>query len=416
VRDYVRFVTVQEGGRPVRKLTPPGEARGGPDVERAGDRVVVRSFPLARDVLRDEEGMHQGGFGVETLRRSQLRPPVLYLEGAEHRTQRRAVARYFTPKAVEGYRPMMAELSERLLASLRLDQSTDLSALSMRMAVEVAGQVVGLTNSSVPAMTRRLAAFFRDEPTVMPRSLPGAVRFVRTQAALLGFYLLDVKPAIRARRRRRRDDVISTTLDAGFSDLEVLTEAITYGAAGMVTTRELITVGAWHLMTDPALLERFRAASGPERTAIVEELLRLEPVVGHLLRRAQHAVTLEGANGPVEVRPGDLVDVDLRAVNADPAAAGPDGLSLCPGRPLGKGTQPSVMSLGDGHHRCPGGPIAVMETEVFLSALLRRDVVADGPPRVRWNPVTQGYDLDRLMVRLVGDAPLRPPSGAGSGA
>jgi hypothetical protein len=26
--------------------------------------------------------------------------------------------------------------------------------------------------------------------------------------------------------------------------------------------------------------------------------------------------------------------------------------------------------------------------------------VAAGPPRVRWNPVSQGYDLDRFMVRL----------------
>ena len=28
------------------------------------------------------------------------------------------------------------------------------------------------------------------------------------------------------------------------------------------------------------------------------------------------------------------------------------------------------------------------------------DIVADGPPRVRWNPVSQGYDLDHFMVRL----------------
>ena len=30
------------------------------------------------------------------------------------------------------------------------------------------------------------------------------------------------------------------------------------------------------------------------------------------------------------------------------------------------------------------------------------DLVAEGPPRVRWNPVSQGYDLDRFRVRLGG--------------
>jgi len=60
------------------------------------------------------------------------------------------------------------------------------------------------------------------------------------------------------------------------------------------------------------------------------------------------------------------------------------------------------MSFGDGNHKCPGGPLAIMETEIFVTNLLQRDVVADGPPRVRWNPVTQGYDLDAFLVRLRG--------------
>ena len=79
------------------------------------------------------------------------------------------------------------------------------------------------------------------------------------------------------------------------------------------------------------------------------------------------------------------------------------------------------MGFGDGHHKCPGGPIAIMETEIFLDALFRRDIVADGPPRVRWNPVSQGYDLDRFMLRLgsgrlASDDGVRPPSAAVPGA
>jgi cytochrome P450 len=84
--------------------------------------------------------------------------------------------------------------------------------------------------------------------------------------------------------------------------------------------------------------------------------------------------------------------VRLRVVNADPAAVGADGTSICPGRALPASVPTAVMSFGDGHHRCPGGPLAVMESEIFLSRLFSRDLVADHPPRVHWNPVSQGYD------------------------
>jgi cytochrome P450 len=52
------------------------------------------------------------------------------------------------------------------------------------------------------------------------------------------------------------------------------------------------------------------------------------------------------------------------------------------------------------HHRCPGGPLAILESDIFLHRLLARDLITDGPPRVRRNTVSQGYDLDRFMVRL----------------
>ena len=91
------------------------------------------------------------------------------------------------------------------------------------MAVEVVGRVVGLTHSSMPGMTRRLNTFFEGDPLsahVSWRTLP---RLVRTHTATARFYWLDVKPAIRAHRKDPRDDLVSATLEQGFSDLEILT-------------------------------------------------------------------------------------------------------------------------------------------------------------------------------------------------
>src|SRR5690606_32967299 len=126
----------------------------------------------------------------------------------------------------------------------------ELSSLAMRMAVEVAAQVVGLTDSRKPGMPGRIEAFIENGAARLswdPRQL---VRFVKMQKAVADYFTVDVKPAIAARRREPKDDVISYLISQGRSDQDVLIEAITYGAAGMVTTREFIAMAAWHLLDD----------------------------------------------------------------------------------------------------------------------------------------------------------------------
>jgi cytochrome P450 len=272
----------------------------------------------------------------------------------------------------------------------------------MRMAVEVVARVVGLTSSSRRGMSRRLGSFFARDPLASGSGPLARLRALMAGSATARFYWLDVKPAIRSRRRRPQEDVISQLLSEGFTDLDVLTECLTYGAAGMVTTRELICAAAWHLFDDDVLRARFRAADHAGREAILQETLRLEPVVGHLYRRLAAPLTLN-LDGMEQTLPaGALVDLDLRAVNVDETTAGMQAERLCPARPLPKAVPPALMGFGDGHHRCPGGPLAILEAAIFLGVLFEHDdVVADGPPRVAWNPVSQGYDLDRLMVRRV---------------
>jgi cytochrome P450 len=393
-----------------RKLVGPEDVAG-PDVEHrsdaAGDRWVVRSYQAAREVLRETESVRQAGFGAEQVERAgaRMRPPILYLEGAEHRTQRKATARFFAPKVIEGYREMIEELSEQLVARLRVDRPVDLTELSETTAVTVAARVVGLTSSRVPAMARRLDALFHGDSAARrdPRSV---LRSLDHRTALLRFFFLDVKPAIRARRRRPQEDVISQLLEQGFRDVDILTECVTYGAAGMATTREFITVAAWHLLDHPELLDRYRGAAVTERLGILEEILRLEPVIGHLRRRTTAAWTLATDQGAREVPAGTLVDLDVRAINADAAVAGADPTRVCPGRELPRSVPPTLMSFGDGHHKCPGGPLALMETEIFLSALFRREIVAAAPPVVTWNSLTQGYELRSFGITLA-----RPTAG-----
>ncbi|MFJ8108114.1 cytochrome P450 [Streptomyces sp. NPDC096132] len=383
----------------VRKVDR-GPGRPGCPVSRETDGSwVVRGYAAAREVLRSTDTV-QAGLGIETVEKlpRRIRRPVLYQDGPEHREQRRQTARFFTPRWVdEHYRPLMTRVAQEQVAVVRAAGTAQLSDLSFTMAIEVVRDIIGLTHSR-PGLKERLERFFPEEfgqPGLT--SARGLYWLVRQNANWLRIHLADVRPAIRAHRRRERDDLISHLLAEGCSGAEILGECLTYAAAGMVTTREFICVAAWHLFDDPGLLERYRAAQEPERLALLQEILRLEPVVGRLARRATASLTVGGT--PVEA--GELITVHVDETNADPAVVGGDPCRLRPGRELGLGPGAAGLAFGDGAHRCPGASVAVLEADVLLSRLFALDGLRmTGVPRVSFKDEIGGYEIRNLTVTV----------------
>lgn len=377
----------------------------GVPIERDANGVWhVRGFEEARTVLRSSE-TKQAGFKAELLERlpHRMQPPILYQEGKPHNQQRKQTARFFTPKVVsENYRQLMEKMADTLISTLQRRKKADLSQLSLRLAVRVAGQVVGLTNSRLPGMAKRLDAFFSDNTVDLHLSPRTLLHFVWNQSHMALFFLLDVKPAIEARKRAPQEDVISHLLERGATDSEILTECVTYAAAGMVTTREFISVAAWHLLEHPALRERYLVAPEAERYAMLHEILRLEPVVGHLYRRATADMRIESDGAEVVIPQGALIDIHIYGTNADESIVGAHRLAVCPERELnGDRVNLPLMSFGDGAHRCPGSYIAVQETDILLQRLLMLDGLRmEQAPAMHWNDLVTGYELRKFVIAL----------------
>jgi len=215
----------------------------------------------------------------------------------------------------------------------------------------------------------------------------------------------DVRPAIRARRRQPREDVISHLIAEGYTDADILVECVTYGTAGMVTTRELICMAAWHLLQNAPLRERYLVAGQPERFAILNEVIRLEPVVGHLYRRVTEPLDVSDGVRSWTIPAGHLVDVCIRPANTDPAAVGERPLDLCPRRTLPSGVNQAVLSFGDGAHKCPGQPLAILESDVLLRGLFARDPRILSDPELGWDDLIAGYTLRGFELELGGTKP-----------
>jgi cytochrome P450 len=386
-----------------RKKLMPASGLDGAAIERDAAGVwQVRSYEVARALLRESD-TKQAGFRAELVERfsSTGNAPILYQEGKAHQQQRKQTARFFTPKAVSSdYHELMETVAERLISGLRTAKRADLSALSLALAVRVAAEVVGLTNSRLPGIDKRLEAFFTGDATAFGWSPRALLRMLRTQARVAAFFYLDVRPAIVARRRTPREDVISHLIAQGYSDAEILTECITYGAAGMITTREFISIAAWHFLEQPELRTRYLAALEEERQQMLQEILRLEPVVGHLYRRATADITVESGGATITIPKGDLMDLHIHAVNADEGVVGAHPQEICPARELrAERVGPAVMGFGDGHHRCPGSYIAIQETDIFLRRLLALDGLhLVRPPTIAWNELVTGYELRDLRI------------------
>jgi cytochrome P450 len=359
----------------------------------------VQDYASARAMLRSGD-TRQAGFGAEHVKRMQgrMRLPVLFRDGPEHREHRRQTAKYFTPRRVESaYHGLMDRLADEQCAVLRRRGEADLSQLTFRLAVAVAGEVIGLTNSRGD-MARRLERFFDQAPDEASGWSPKAwLARIKNSTTMGSFYWFDVRPSINARRKKRRDDLISHLIDEGCGNGEILGECVTFGAAGMITTREFITAVAWHLFTDEDLRAAYVRGDEKQRVAVLHEILRLEPVVANLARltTADHQV------GDVTIPAGVKVDIGVAAANLDADAVGADPGAICPARPMSDGVGDAGLSFGDGAHRCPGAYIAIQETDIFLTKLFAmpglRMVQA---PKTRVRPDIASYELTGLRVTI----------------
>jgi cytochrome P450 len=384
----------------------PSEREAGRDDRKSAELVgrrlvvgpearVVGGFAFVRELLRSNV-TRQAGVGADgEVAPDPAYTSVFFLDGDAHRRKRQAISQFFTPKAISTrYRVVMEQTSDHLLDRLRAKGHGRLDEMSFELAVTVAAQIIGLTESDQAAMARRIQA------TLVGVRLPQMPWWQRPFGRLgalahgLRFQIRDVGPAVRARRAQPQTDVISQLIEEGYSEQGILIECLTYAVAGMVTTREFIVMAAWHLFEDDALRARFLAAAEAGQIEILEEIMRIDPVVNVIARRTTTAQDLDG--GPVG--PGELLVLNLREANTDAAAVGACPFQIDPDRARNEKIS-SYLSFGDGAHRCPGAQIALNETRVFLDRLLRvPGIRLQRTPDLDWTAELLSYELRNAVV------------------
>jgi cytochrome P450 len=315
---------------------------------------------------------------------------MLDLDDPDHARLRALVSKAFTPRLIERLRGRIEALCEELLDAMERESGTDLVAgYALPLPAIVIAELLGVPaedHARFHRWSNRLVSVSSGRD--MLRALPAALAFVR--------YLRNL---VERRRADPEDDLITALIrveEAGdrLSEDELLAMAFLLLVAGHETTVNLIASGTLALLEHPEQTERLRRDPSFVKPA-VEELLRYtSPVELATERYARKDTEIRDTRIPR----GGLVLAVLGSANRDERHfEDPDVLDLArdPNRHLAFGR--------GGVHHCLGAPLARMEGQIALTALMRRFPgarLAMAPEALRWRRGLFLRGLEKLPLVL----------------
>jgi cytochrome P450 len=370
-----------------------------------------RIFKPKAEIVRDADGVktilrspHLIQDGLDAAAQQRLKPeeiPLIFLDGKLHRDRRKHITSYFAPRYIkEHFEPLMRQTADVLIGELERDKRLRIDEVSWQMAVTLVGDLIGVTRGkSRDEMKQTARRIERCLYRTRMRTMKGwRLRLAKLQGVfnMWNFMRKDVRPTMKARRKAPQDDVISRLVAENYSDTAILVDVMMLCGAGMQTTREFISMAAWHMLEKDDLREAFLAADYDGKVGILEEILRVDPIVSTLYRRAPEDLSDKGRE---EFTPGRRYGISIRDANHDPAAVGPCPYAIDLSRKAKLGDQAPMMSFGNGMHRCPGSPLAINETLFLMDRLLRvPGVRLASQPTMEWEPNVSTFEISNVLV------------------
>jgi cytochrome P450 len=271
------------------------------------------------------------------------------MDGPEHARLRRLVSPAFTARRAAEFRPRITRIVDTLLGDLAGQSTVDLLATFARpLPIDVICELVGIPPENRATWRTYGAAVAAGHGPAFVAAIPAIMR--------------DAVAAVAHRTREPGADLLSELIggDDRLSDVELVTLVWHLVLAGQVPTN-LIANAVDALLGHPDQLAALRADDRLMPGA-VEELTRwCGPQLLSLPRRAREDTEIAG----IPIGKGEPVTAALACANRDPRVfTNPDQLDLR--------RRPAHLGYAHGPHFCLGAALARVQTEIALTALLRR--------------------------------------------
>jgi len=287
---------------------------------------------------------------------------LIFMDPPEHTRLRKLLNKGFSPAVIEGLRPQVEAIVDRMLAPLHRGSEVELmSEFANPMPVRIISEMLGVPQELHDTFVNwsRAIAVFRGNPN---RTVEQASAAQDALIELTDFF----RKTVAERRRNKGNDLISLLIDIE-EEGEVLTEEELYAQciallfAGHETTRNLIGNGMYTLLRHPQETAELR--ENPEGIrAAVEEILRYESPVQFTARVLKEEIEVCGQRIPK----GWSILCMLGAANRDPQQfKEPNQLNL-------KRLNNQHLAFSAGPHFCIGSQLARLEGQVAILNLVQR--------------------------------------------
>lgn len=275
------------------------------------------------------------------------------------------------------YRELMDRYAKETLAELDRTGSPDLGEAAMGYSVRAGPRTSGLDGTDPDAMGRRLTKLFGSDadPTETPRNAVHKVWFTDP--------LVPEQPPGGHVHMARRSPGGQSPQEGAPSRRDLAPARSELHPDGKLRPSVSPTPRrAWSPRASslPCLCgtcsrnrrcrKRFMVAGKGERYAILHDILRFEPVVGLLYRRATEDIEVEHDGQSYTITAGDMITMSVKDTNVDTEVFD-QPREVCPERKLPRGARPEGAAFGDGAHRCPGHFVAIQETGRVLARTIQ---------------------------------------------
>ena len=277
----------------------------------------------------------------------------------EHLDMRKIVHGYFTPKAMESWRPFVVKAVKELLDAAEEKGSMDVMRdLATPLPVLVIAQMMGVPAEDRPyvrELAEKLLYIGRGEHDRMPiltEGMKGMVEYV--------------SPLVDERMVKPGDDFISVLASGekkgAFTRHQVLVNTSLLLLAGHETTINLICNGTLSFIQHPDQWALFKKDPAGRAKWATEECLRYDAPVKSIQRLASQDLEMRDK----VMRKDDRIRWFISSANRDPNVfADPEKFDIT--------RQPNPhVAFGNGVHHCLGATLARVEGQEIFKALAER--------------------------------------------